>query len=955
MPWGYWKYIRAIRLAEKLRLPVISLVDVTGAWNGLSGAVEDVSGAVSYAIQVGAQKTVPGTVIVTGEGGSAGGLAATMDKTYMLSNSTRFVATPDGQFAILRLNRRLVSLVIAEVKSELGKLFSLDENGEGTLILKTQERMERANRNQPWAVNDEFLINTLFETVPELGGTITQDQALIEPFKKRVRDTWQNYRDQFINRIIVATQADPRGGLRLGAIGGIIDEPTGGAHRFPEGAYLAMGREISAFLDHVEGLSTEEVIRERYEHFRQMGNVEGRDYVVKSHALRRRKAVGEDLKRGRLGIQDWLMRLVDRGKGGGPLIHEIDPNMADLDEGPIKFYENFDLPKIFPFNTYRRNLVIARRATGSWSGVFTGYVKIGGEEAMLIIKDPRFAGASDKSGVVGEKITRAIEDVIRQHDTEGIRIPIVFINTASGARQQDGPRSIDPLNKNNAALSKAKDRQIPFINVDTVYIYGGDTASTSSYQDATMLLATKWKKPQGEEGEFEETRKGFTGPPATASVERRNLPELYFSADFLVKRGFLDGVVEMDQLKDLLILYLNPETENRRTQEMKPVLQEIQRRREERVKKVRERERRTFYALSQHSTWVRVRLDDYLRRLSEQYANSSRKPWMAEYVDTSYRPLVPGPKGRYVPGRPTFPKHHHVNSPEFLADARAVLEKLKPEEPSSARDGAAREWHPEIADRFATRWKMGETLAEPSPLLVPIVKKGGKRAALEAEQEVAWALVEIFRQNPGAALLTIGSQISIEELARNETILVLDGALLESEITRKEFEIILYLLKKARRTAPIWLVDTAPEQRNHTHRELLRSLADLYDEFVQFKEYSDFRAKFVKYPYGKTPFFRIAQVGNEEKMELPHITVPRPKEGESVSAFTFMSFALGKLQILEWNRRVGQQFPIGRDFAAAEAAMLEALMGHVHEFKKSLLITPNVEYFRSIETVYRQL
>ena len=655
MPWGYWKYVRAIRLAEMFRLPVISLVDVTGAWNGLSGAIEDTSGAVSYAIQLGAEKTVPGMVIVTGEGGSAGGLAATMDKTLMLSNSTRFVATPRGQFAILNLSKKVALLILDELKQEkLQSIFEIDEVGQEVLLRGVQGRVEKA---EPGSLHANFLIKTILEVAPQVGGKTPEPEAF-EPFKAHVSALWKKFEDDLLDRITVATQADPESGLALGAIGGILDEPLGGAHRFQDGTYLAIGKAISSFLSHIQNLSTEEVIQERYQHFREMGSIPGKDYVVKDYSLERKKASGKDLERGRLGIQDWLEKLVDQGEKGGLLIEEINPNLADLDEGPIDFYRKLDLPDVFPLDTYQKSLEKAREVTGSWSGVFTGYATIGGKEVMLMIKDPRFVGASDKSGLVGEKITLAIEEVIGRYQKEKKDIPIVFINTASGARQQDGPRSIDPLNKNNAALSLAKELGIPFINVDTVYMYGGDSASTSSYQDAAMLLATKG------------TQKGFTGPRPTASVEGRNLPSLYFSAEFLVKRGFLDGVIEVGQLRDLFIAYFDSESSVPSAQAMRPTLHQILERRDKRVARVRKKEWEGFPALTHHADW-QARRRHFLGRLQDQQAGSQKKHWTAEHVDTEKIIYIPG--GHYTWQRITFPPVHEINRPPFLAQAHAAL------------------------------------------------------------------------------------------------------------------------------------------------------------------------------------------------------------------------------------------------------------------------------------------
>jgi acetyl-CoA carboxylase carboxyl transferase subunit alpha len=60
--------------------------------------------------------------------------------------------------------------------------------------------------------------------------------------------------------------------LRLGLIDEIIPEPPVGAHEDPESAAKNLARALSQSLDHLATIAPEQLIRQRYEKFRQMGN-----------------------------------------------------------------------------------------------------------------------------------------------------------------------------------------------------------------------------------------------------------------------------------------------------------------------------------------------------------------------------------------------------------------------------------------------------------------------------------------------------------------------------------------------------------------------------------------------------------------------------------------------------------------------------------------------------------
>lgn len=101
-PEGYRKALRLFRLAEKLRLPVVTLVDTPGAFPGIDAEEHGQSAAIAANILALTGLQVPVISVITGEGGSGGALAlAVADRVLMFENSIYSVISPEGCAAIL--------------------------------------------------------------------------------------------------------------------------------------------------------------------------------------------------------------------------------------------------------------------------------------------------------------------------------------------------------------------------------------------------------------------------------------------------------------------------------------------------------------------------------------------------------------------------------------------------------------------------------------------------------------------------------------------------------------------------------------------------------------------------------------------------------------------------------------------------------------------------------------
>jgi acetyl-CoA carboxylase carboxyl transferase subunit alpha len=101
-PEGYRKAERLMRQAERLRMPVLTLVDTPGAHAGLEDEERGQAEAIASCIATMLSLRVPTICVVIGEGGSGGALAlASADRLLMLEHATFTVASPEAAAAIL--------------------------------------------------------------------------------------------------------------------------------------------------------------------------------------------------------------------------------------------------------------------------------------------------------------------------------------------------------------------------------------------------------------------------------------------------------------------------------------------------------------------------------------------------------------------------------------------------------------------------------------------------------------------------------------------------------------------------------------------------------------------------------------------------------------------------------------------------------------------------------------
>jgi len=101
-PEGYRKALRAMKLAEKFKRPIISFIDTPGAYPGIDAEERGQAEAIAFNLREMASLKVPIIVVIIGEGGSGGALAIGIgDRVLMMENSVYSVISPEGCAAIL--------------------------------------------------------------------------------------------------------------------------------------------------------------------------------------------------------------------------------------------------------------------------------------------------------------------------------------------------------------------------------------------------------------------------------------------------------------------------------------------------------------------------------------------------------------------------------------------------------------------------------------------------------------------------------------------------------------------------------------------------------------------------------------------------------------------------------------------------------------------------------------
>lgn len=214
----------------------------------------------------------------------------------------------------------------------------------------------------------------------------------------------------------------------------------------------------------------------------------------------------------RLPAERYVEILLDEGS-----FEEIDEGLHS--EDPLRFED---------LKPYMARLTVAEGKIGRRSAVLAGTGTLEGVGVTLAVMDFRFIGGSMGSAV-GEKIARAGRSALERKE------PLIVVSASGGARMQEGIYSLMQMAKISSVLAALHEAALPYISLATDPTTGGVTASHAMLGDVNLA----------EPGALI----GFAGPRVITETIGQELPEGFQRAEFLLKHGMIDRVVERGDLK----------------------------------------------------------------------------------------------------------------------------------------------------------------------------------------------------------------------------------------------------------------------------------------------------------------------------------------------------------------------------------------------------------------------
>ena len=211
------------------------------------------------------------------------------------------------------------------------------------------------------------------------------------------------------------------------------------------------------------------------------------------------------------------------------------------DEGSFEEWDKeMDFVNPLDFKGYEDKVNALKERTNLNEAVVTGKITINGNPVVIGVCDGRFMMAS-MGWIVGEKITRAVERAKAE------KLPVIIFACSGGARMQEGIVSLMQMEKTSAALKRHSDAGQLYISVFTDPTTGGVTASFAMLGD--IILA----EPKA--------LIGFAGPRVIEQTIGQKLPKGFQRSEFLLDHGFVDRIVEREEMKDVLTEILSMHSE----------------------------------------------------------------------------------------------------------------------------------------------------------------------------------------------------------------------------------------------------------------------------------------------------------------------------------------------------------------------------------------------------------
>lgn len=219
--------------------------------------------------------------------------------------------------------------------------------------------------------------------------------------------------------------------------------------------------------------------------------------------------------------------------GGQARLHARERLDSVMDPGYTELFS--DVTTDYPdFPGYENKLEKARSESGENESVVCVRGMIKGIPTLVGVMDSYFMMGS-MGEVCGERVTRLAETAA----AEGL--PLIIFTCSGGARMQEGIVSLFQMAKTSQAIAKARERVL-YIAVLTDPTTGGVSASFASLADITLA------EPK--------TLIGFAGKRVIENTIKEVLPPEFQTSEFLLKKGYIDRIVERKNMRDTLDLLL---------------------------------------------------------------------------------------------------------------------------------------------------------------------------------------------------------------------------------------------------------------------------------------------------------------------------------------------------------------------------------------------------------------
>lgn len=202
----------------------------------------------------------------------------------------------------------------------------------------------------------------------------------------------------------------------------------------------------------------------------------------------------------------------------------------------IEFVNHFGVIDPLNFEGYIEKKEKLKEDENISEAYISGVCTISGIKVVIGVMDKSFLMGS--MGIeLGERVCRSVEYAMQ------FKLPLIIFTASGGARMQEGILSLMQMAKTSAVIEKYKSEGGLYIVVLTHPTTGGVSASFAMLGDITLA------EP--------DSLIGFAGPRVIEQTIGEKLPEGFQKSNFQMKHGFVDKIVERENMKKTLTLILN--------------------------------------------------------------------------------------------------------------------------------------------------------------------------------------------------------------------------------------------------------------------------------------------------------------------------------------------------------------------------------------------------------------